>query len=109
MTLIAVTRSFHLSLPPSQSQDNTLGHAPQRLKMHEDMRLCVGHVWVFSIEVDFTATPLTAFTPGQLVEFQDHTGKTIGNGCVNPHSLIVGWLVCCVFGFFFFLLLLFFC
>ena len=67
--------------------------APLRLKVHEDKRLRAGHLWVFSNEVDVTATPLTAFAPGDLVEFQDHTGKAVGNGYVNPHSLIAGRLV----------------
>lgn len=67
--------------------------APLRLKQHEDKRLRAGHVWVFSNEVDIAATPLTAFAAGQPVEFQDHAGKGLGSGYVNPHSLICGRLV----------------
>lgn len=67
--------------------------APLRLKKHEDKRLRAGHVWVFSNEVDTAATPLPAFEAGQPVEFQDHAGKSLGTGYVNPHSLICGRLV----------------
>lgn len=67
--------------------------APLRLKKNEDRRIRAGHVWVFSNEVDVAATPLDAFEPGQLADFQDSTGKSLGNGYVNPHSLISGRLV----------------
>jgi 23S rRNA (cytosine1962-C5)-methyltransferase len=50
-------------------------------------------VWVFSNEIDIGATPLDAFEPGQLADFQDCAGKSLGNGYVNPHSLICGRLV----------------
>lgn len=67
--------------------------APLRLKKNEDRRIRAGHVWVFSNEVDVAATPLDAFAPGQLAVFQDSSGKSLGNGYVNPHSLICGRLV----------------
>jgi len=67
--------------------------APLRLKKNEDRRIRAGHVWVFSNEVDVAATPLDAFEPGQPADFQDSTGKSLGNGYVNPHSLICGRLV----------------
>jgi 23S rRNA (cytosine1962-C5)-methyltransferase len=67
--------------------------APLRLKKNEDRRIRAGHVWVFSNEVDVAATPLDAFEPGQAVEFQDSTGKSLGNGYVNPRSLISGRLL----------------
>ena len=67
--------------------------APLRLKKNEDRRIRAGHVWVFSNEVDVAATPLDGFEPGQLVDFQDSTGKSLGNGYINPHSLICGRLV----------------
>ena len=54
--------------------------APLRLKKNEDRRIRAGHVWVFSNEVDVATTPLDAFEPGQAVEFQDSTGKSLGNG-----------------------------
>jgi 23S rRNA (cytosine1962-C5)-methyltransferase len=67
--------------------------APLRLKKNEDRRIRAGHVWVFSNEVDVAATPLDALEPGQLVDFQDSAGKSLGNGYVNPNSLISGRLV----------------
>lgn len=67
--------------------------APLRLKKHEDRRLRAGHTWVFSNEVDTAATPLGAFAPGELVEIQSAEGRPIGNGYVNPHSLICARLV----------------
>jgi 23S rRNA (cytosine1962-C5)-methyltransferase len=67
--------------------------APLRLKKNEDRRIRAGHVWVFSNEVDVAATPLDGFEPGQPVDFQDSAGKSLGNGYINPHSLICGRLV----------------
>ena len=64
-----------------------------RLKKNEDRRIRAGHVWIFSNEVDVAATPLDGFEAGQLADFQDSTGKSLGNGYVNPHSLICGRLV----------------
>jgi 23S rRNA (cytosine1962-C5)-methyltransferase len=67
--------------------------APLRLKKNEDRRIRAGHVWIFSNEVDVAATPLDGFEPGQLADFQDSSGKSLGNGYVNPRSLICGRLV----------------
>ncbi len=67
--------------------------APLRLKKNEDRRLRAGHVWVFSNEVDTTATPLTGFEPGQPVVIEDHAGKALGSGYVNPNTLISARLV----------------
>ncbi len=47
-----------------------------------------GHLWVFSNEVDTEATPLTAFTPGDLVRLESARGRVLGVGYVNPASLI---------------------
>jgi len=67
--------------------------APLRLKKNEERRIRAGHVWVYSNEVDNDATPLKAFTPGQAVQIQAHNGKSLGNGYVNPASLICARLV----------------
>jgi len=67
--------------------------APLRLKKNEDRRLRAGHVWVFSNEVDTTATPLTGFEPGQPVVIEDYSGHALGSGYVNPHTLISARLV----------------
>jgi len=66
---------------------------PLRLKKNEERRIRAGHVWVYSNEVDNVATPLKAFTPGQAVQIQAHNGKLLGNGYVNPASLICARLV----------------
>ncbi|HET7651261.1 MAG TPA: class I SAM-dependent rRNA methyltransferase [Gammaproteobacteria bacterium] len=58
------------------------------LKKNEDRRLRAGHLWVFSNEVDTARTPLKNFAPGDAVEIQSHSGRFIGNGYVNPNSLI---------------------
>jgi len=67
--------------------------APLRLKKNEERRIRAGHVWVYSNEVDNGETPLKAFTPGQAVQIQAHNGKSLGNGYVNPASLICARLV----------------
>ena len=66
---------------------------PLRLRKNEDRRLRAGHLWVFSNEVDVSATPLTAFEPGEQVEVQDARGAPLGVGYVNPRSLIAARLV----------------
>jgi len=58
------------------------------LKRNEDRRLRAGHLWVYSNEVDNRKTPLSAFEPGTLIVIQSATGKALGAGYVNPHSLI---------------------
>jgi 23S rRNA (cytosine1962-C5)-methyltransferase len=64
-----------------------------RLKKNEERRLRAGHLWVFSNEVDVTATPLTGFEPGEAVELQDSRGNPLGAAYVNPRSLICARLV----------------
>ena len=61
---------------------------PLRLKPNEERRLNAGHLWVFSNEVDTTATPLLSFQPGALCEVLSARDKFIGYAYVNPHSLI---------------------
>jgi 23S rRNA (cytosine1962-C5)-methyltransferase len=58
------------------------------LKRNEDRRLRAGHLWVYSNEIDNSKTPLSPFTPGSAVVIRSATGKTLGAGYVNPHSLI---------------------
>ncbi len=64
-----------------------------RLRKNEERRLRAGHLWVFSNEVDTKLTPLDQFAPGDLVQVSDYKGKFIGNGYINPHSLISARLV----------------
>lgn len=58
------------------------------LKKGEDRRLRVGHLWVFSNEIDTRRSPLSAFAPGQPVLVADVSGRPLGTGYVNPASLI---------------------
>lgn len=67
--------------------------ASLRLKKNEDRRIKQGHVWVFSNEVDNTATPLKDFTPGQQVIIEASNGKPLGMGFVNPNTLICARLL----------------
>jgi 23S rRNA (cytosine1962-C5)-methyltransferase len=48
---------------------------------------------VFSNEVDSGQTPFDQFQPGQLVELQASTGKSLGIAYVNPASLICARLL----------------
>lgn len=66
---------------------------PLRLQKNEDRRLRAGHLWVFSNEVDVTATPLTDFEPGEPAEVFDSRGALLGSAYVNPHSLICARLI----------------
>jgi 23S rRNA (cytosine1962-C5)-methyltransferase len=67
--------------------------APLQLKKNEERRIRAGHLWVYSNEVDIAATPLKDFQPGQQVQLLAHNGKSLGNGYVNPNSLICARLV----------------
>ena len=66
---------------------------PLRLKPREDRRVRGGHAWIYSNEVDVEATPLLAFAPGTGARIEDHAGKVLGTGYVNPHSLICARVV----------------
>ena len=61
---------------------------PLKLRKDQERRLLAGHLWVYSNEVDTGATPLKDFEPGALVAILSQRGKWLGNGYVNPHSLI---------------------
>ncbi len=67
--------------------------APLYLKKNEERRLRNGHLWAYSNEVDIARSPLTGFEPGQQVSIVANDGKLVGNGYVNPHSLIAARLV----------------
>ena len=58
------------------------------LKKGEDRRLRIGHLWVFSNEIDTRRSPLSGFTAGQSVLVADAGGRTLGTGYINPASLI---------------------
>ena len=56
-----------------------------KLKKKEDRRILRGHPWVFSNELDRSPAECT---PGEIVDVLDNTGRFIGRGTINPHSLI---------------------
>lgn len=64
-----------------------------RLKKGEDRRIRSGHPWIYSNEIDISATPLKGFTAGQEVVIEAQDKSVIGIGYVNPHSLIAARLV----------------
>ena len=64
-----------------------------RLKAKEERRIKGGHLWVYSNEVDTTQSPLQGLEPGTEVIFEEASGKPLGRGYVNPHSLICGRLL----------------
>jgi len=72
---------------------NTTNLPVLALKRNEDRRLKAGHLWVYSNEIDIRKTPLTAFEAGATVVIQSATGKALGAGYVNPHSLICARLL----------------
>ena len=83
-----------MSHEPSSESDaaTTAGGAADlpvlRLKHHEERRIAAGHLWIFSNEVDTSATPLSAFAPGALVAVRSDRDRFLGYAYVNPHSLI---------------------
>ena len=64
-----------------------------RLRRGEERRLRAGHLWVFSNEVDTSATPLTAFEPGQQARVVTDRGQPLGIAYVNPATLIAARLL----------------
>ena len=61
---------------------------PLYLKRGEDKRLRVGHLWIFSNEVDIAKSPLRDFEPGEAALVLDSGGRALGTAYVNPASLI---------------------
>ncbi len=66
---------------------------PLRLKKGEERRIKAGHLWIYSNEIDVEATPLSGFESGDAVEIQTSSGKVLGNGYINPNTLIAARLV----------------
>lgn len=63
------------------------------LKRGEERRLRAGHLWVFSNEIDTERSPVRDLEPGTPVIVRAQSGKALGSGYVNPHSLICARLV----------------
>lgn len=63
------------------------------LKSQADRRLKLGHLWIFSNEVDVERSPLKNFAMGQQALVTTNTGKPLGIALINPNGLICGRLV----------------
>lgn len=55
------------------------------LKRGEERRIRAGHCWVFSNEIENIRDP---FSAGEIVEVSTSSGRFLGRGYINPHSLI---------------------
>ena len=64
-----------------------------RLKPKAERRLKSGHVWVYSNEVDITATPLKGMTAGDQVVIEAANGKPLGVAILSPEQLICARLI----------------
>ena len=64
-----------------------------RLKNKADRRLKLGHLWIYSNEVDTQTSPLKSFELGEQVLVENANGKALGIAYVNPNSLICARLV----------------
>jgi 23S rRNA (cytosine1962-C5)-methyltransferase len=63
------------------------------LKPREDKRLRIGHLWIYSNEVDTAKSPLKGLVPGALCRVQDSRGQALGLATVNPGTLLCGRLL----------------
>ena len=64
-----------------------------RLRSKADRRLKLGHLWIYSNEVDVKSTPLKNFNVGEVVQVENDSGQSLGMAYVNPNSLICGRLI----------------
>ncbi len=55
------------------------------LKGGQERSILEGHLWVFSNQIE---SSLKEFSPGEIVQLTTRSGKLLGTGYVNPHSLI---------------------
>lgn len=65
-----------------------MAHPELFLKKNEDKRLRLGHLWIFSNEVDTKRTPLNLYSAGDLVKVCTSDGKILGTAYINPNTLI---------------------
>ncbi|WOX03965.1 class I SAM-dependent rRNA methyltransferase [Microbulbifer pacificus] len=63
------------------------------LNPRAERRLKMGHLWIYSNEVDTKRSPLKGLEPGEQCEILDSNGKGLGYALVNPNQLICGRLV----------------
>jgi 23S rRNA (cytosine1962-C5)-methyltransferase len=66
---------------------------PLYLNKGEERRLLSGHLWVYSNEINTKRSPLAHFSPGDGVDIYSHSGRWLGNGYINPNSLICARIV----------------
>jgi 23S rRNA (cytosine1962-C5)-methyltransferase len=64
-----------------------------KLKRGEDRRIRSGHLWIFSNEIDNTATPLAGFSAGARARVLSDRDQFLGHAYVNPHALICARIV----------------
>ncbi|VXC96687.1 RlmI/RlmK family 23S rRNA methyltransferase [Pseudomonas sp. 8Z] len=64
-----------------------------RLKANADRRLRAGHLWVYSNEIDVTATPLHGFAVGDQAILEAAGGKPLGIVAMSPNNLICARLL----------------
>ena len=63
------------------------------LNPQADRRLKLGHLWIYSNEVDTAKSPLKAFAMGQQALVTTNSGKPLGIALINPNGLICGRMV----------------
>ena len=73
---------------PFNSQRFVMNLSTVRLRKHEAKRIRMGHLWIYSNEIDNKATPIKSFTQGELVLVEDSNGKSLGIGYINPNNLL---------------------
>lgn len=66
---------------------------PLYLKNKEDRHLKVGHLWVYSNQIDVTRSPLKQYNLGELVTVLNHQESVLGVGYINPHTLLCARLL----------------
>lgn len=67
--------------------------SPLILKPQADRRLKLGHLWIYSNEIDTERSPLKSFTPGEQVLLTASSGKLLGIALMNPNGLICARLI----------------
>jgi 23S rRNA (cytosine1962-C5)-methyltransferase len=63
------------------------------LNAQADRRLKLGHLWIYSNEVDTARSPLKQFGMGQQALVTSNSGKPLGIALMNPTSLICGRII----------------
>ena len=62
--------------------------SPIYLKNKEDRHLKLGHLWIYSNQIDVARSPLKDYEPGELVTVLNRQDEVMGVGYVNPHTLL---------------------